>query len=77
MSALKISRMALSRPCPGPFTKTLASRIKKSRDLLAAVSAAFFAANPVDLRFPLKPQAPDELQHKTSPLMLVIVTIVL
>jgi hypothetical protein len=55
----------------------LASRIAKSRDFFAAVSAAFLAAKPVDLRLPLKPQAPAELQHNTSPLIFVIVTIVL
>lgn len=70
-------RIAVSRPRPGPFTRTRACLIPWATDCLAAVVAAVFAANGVAFRDPLKPQAPEEDQVMTSPLLLVTVMIVL
>ena len=70
-------RIAVSLPAPGPFTNTFACFIPWSSDDFAAISAAVFAANGVDFRAPLKPQAPAEDQEITSPFKLVIVIIVL
>src|SRR5699024_12470472 len=69
-------RIAASRPAPGPFTETSNVFIFVSSADLAAVSAAICAANGVDLREPLKPSAPAELQPITFPCQSVIVTIV-
>src|SRR5699024_8358197 len=70
-------RIAASRPAPGPFTATSRDFMPLSTADFAAVSAAICAANGVDLRDPLKPSAPAELQPITLPPVSVIVTIVL
>src|SRR3954471_18680308 len=69
--------MAVSRPEPGPFTKTSTLRMPCSCALRAAFSAAICAANGVDLREPLKPTWPAEAQLITLPLGSVMDTIVL
>src|SRR5262245_49951186 len=66
-----------SRPWPGPRTRTSTSCIPNLRALDAACSAARVAANGVLLRVPLKPAVPAEAQHRTSPFMSVMVTMVL
>src|SRR5688572_14873164 len=71
------ARSALSRPAPGPFTKTATERIPCSIALRHASSAASCAANGVDLREPLKPRDPALDQATVFPLTSVIVTIVL
>src|SRR6201999_3672257 len=71
------ARRALSRPAPGPFTKTTTERTPCSMALRAASSAASCAANGVLLREPLKPREPALAQDTTSPPMSVMVTIVL
>ncbi len=71
------ARSALSRPAPGPFTKTATERIPCSCARRAASSAASCAAKGVDLREPLKPRAPADDQATALPLMSVIVTTVL
>src|SRR5215211_4666668 len=70
-------RIAVSRPEPGPLTKTSTLRMPCSCALRAAFSAAICAANGVDLREPLKPTWPAEAQLITLPLGSVIDTIVL
>ena len=50
--------MAVSRPEPGPFTKTSTLRMPCSMARRAAFSAAICAANGVDLREPLNPTWP-------------------
>src|SRR5688500_3122158 len=70
-------RMAVSRPEPGPFTKTSTLRMPCSWALRAALSAAICAANGVDLREPLKPTWPADAQLITLPMGSVIATIVL
>src|SRR5690606_19569218 len=70
-------RMAVSRPEPGPFTKTSTLRMPCSIARRAADSAACCAANGVDLREPLNPTWPEEAQEITLPLGSVIETIVL
>src|SRR3954465_14270231 len=70
-------RMAVSRPEPGPFTKTSTLRIPCSCALRAALSAAICAANGVDLREPLKPTWPALAHEITLPIGAVIETIVL
>src|SRR3954449_10740883 len=70
-------RIAVSRPEPGPFTKTSTLRTPCSCALRAAFSAAICAANGVDLREPLKPTWPAEAQLITLPVGSVIDTIVL
>src|SRR5215472_1335573 len=69
--------IAVSRPEPGPLTKTSTLRMPCSIARLAAASAAICAANGVDLREPLKPTCPDEAQEITLPPGSVIETIVL
>src|SRR3954451_18194096 len=69
--------MAVSRPEPGPFTKTSTLRIPCSIARRAAASAANCAANGVDLREPLKPTWPEEAQEITAPVGSVMETIVL
>ena len=69
--------MALSRPEPGPFTRTSSSFTPNLLARSAQVSAARWAAKGVLLRLPLKPEVPAVAQHRTSPLTSVIVTIVL
>src|SRR4051812_34237411 len=70
-------RMAVSRPEPGPLTKTSTLRIPCSCALRAAFSAAICAANGVDLREPLNPTWPALAQEITAPLGSVIETMVL
>src|SRR3954471_3170169 len=70
-------RIAVSRPDPGPFTKTSTLRMPCSCALRAAASAVIWAANGVDLREPLKPTWPAEAQLMTFPFGSVIDTIVL
>src|SRR3954462_15154983 len=70
-------RIAVSRPEPGPLTKTSTFFMPCSAALRAAFSAAIWAANGVDLREPLKPTWPLEAQLITLPCGSVIETIVL
>ena len=70
-------RMAVSRPEPGPFTKTSTFFMPCSCARLAACSAAICAAYGVDLRDPLKPTSPDEAQEMTAPVVSVMDTMVL
>src|SRR3954463_740905 len=70
-------RIAVSRPEPGPFTKTSTFFTPCSCALRAQFSAAICAANGVDLREPLNPTWPDEAQAMTLPWGSVIETIVL
>src|ERR1019366_2153472 len=68
------ARRALSRPAPGPFTKTATERTPCSIALRAASSAASCAAKGVLLREPLKPREP-ALDHATVlPFTSVMVT---
>lgn len=69
--------IALSRPDPGPLTRTSNSRTPNLAARSAQISAARWAANGVLLRLPLKPAVPAVAQHKTSPAGSVTVTIVL
>ena len=69
--------MALSRPDPGPLTRTSTSRIPNFVAFSAACWAAHWPANGVLLRLPLKPLVPALAQHNVSPLESVIVTVVL
>src|SRR5690242_12378691 len=69
--------MAVSRPEPGPLTKTSTLRMPCSIARRAAASAASCAANGVDLREPLKPTWPAEAQEITAPVGSVIDTMVL
>src|ERR1700712_5881836 len=69
--------MAVSRPEPGPLTKTSTFLTPCSCAWRAADSAESWAANGVDLREPLKPTVPDEAQLSTAPLGSVMVTMVL
>src|SRR3954447_4295387 len=70
-------RMAVSRPDPGPFTKTSTFFRPCSWARLAADSAAICAANGVDLREPLKPTSPAEAHEMTAPDGSVMDTMVL
>src|SRR3954463_1066933 len=70
-------RIAVSRPEPGPFTKTSTLRMPCSCALRAAFSAAICAANGVDLREPLKPTWPALAHEITLPWGSVIETMVL
>src|SRR5215469_4890783 len=70
-------RMAVSRPEPGPLTKTSTLRMPCSMARRAAASAAICAAYGVDLRDPLNPTWPEEAQEMTLPTGSVIDTIVL
>ena len=70
-------RMAVSRPEPGPRTRTSTLRTPCSMARLAQASAASWAANGVDLREPLKPTLPAEAQASTLPSGSAIETIVL
>src|SRR4051812_32418133 len=69
--------MAVSRPEPGPLTKTSTLRMPCSIARRAAASAASCAANGVDLREPLKPTCPAEAQEITAPVGSVMDTMVL
>src|SRR5439155_8129890 len=70
-------RIAVSRPEPGPFTKTSTFWRPCSWAPRAAFSAASCAANGVDLREPLKPTLPALAHEIVLPCRSVIVTIVL
>src|SRR6478752_6884619 len=70
-------RIAVSRPEPGPFTKTSTFFTPCSCALRAALSAASCAANGVDLREPLKPTWPEDAHAMTLPCGSVIDTMVL
>src|SRR6218665_913246 len=70
-------RIAVSRPEPGPLTKTSTFFIPCSSACRAADSAASCAAKGVDLLDPLKPTPPAEAQLITAPVVSVIDTIVL
>src|SRR3954463_5198017 len=70
-------RIAVSRPEPGPFTNTSTFFMPCSAALRAALSAAIWAANGVDLREPLKPTWPAEAHAITAPFGSVIDTMVL
>jgi hypothetical protein len=70
-------RIAVSRPEPGPFTKTSTFFIPCSIAWRPADSAAIPAANGVDLREPLKPTVPPEAHAITAPEGSVMVTWVL
>src|SRR3954467_5233725 len=70
-------RIAVSRPDPGPLTKTSIFFMPCSIARRPAASAAICAAKGVDLREPLKPTVPAEAQEITAPFGSVIVMIVL
>ena len=70
-------RTAISRPDPGPRTKTSTCRKPCSWARRAAASAVICAANGVLLREPLKPFAPALDQAITLPVGSVSVTMVL
>src|ERR1700712_5019502 len=70
-------RIAVSRPEPGPLTKTSTLRMPCSCARRAADSAGPSGGNGVDLREPLKPTWPAEAQAITLPEGSVIETIVL
>src|SRR5690606_2253521 len=70
-------RMAVSRPEPGPLTKTSTLRTPCSWARRAAASAAICAANGVDLRDPLKPTCPELAHEITAPVGSVMLTMVL
>src|SRR3954453_14877671 len=70
-------RMAVSRPEPGPLTKTSTFCRPCSMPLRAAESAVTCAANGVDLREPLKPAPPADSHAMTLPSRSVRATIVL
>src|SRR3954471_17849503 len=70
-------RMAVSRPEPGPFTKTSTFWSPCSMPFLAAASAVTWAANGVDLREPLKPAPPADSHAITLPSRSVRATMVL
>src|SRR5581483_3186108 len=70
-------RIAVSRPEPGPLTKTSTFCRPCSIPLRAAASAVTCAANGVDLRDPLKPAEPADSQTITFPSLSVSATIVL
>src|ERR1700709_738862 len=70
-------RIAVSRPEPGPFTKTSTFFMPCSAALRAALSAALCAANGGGLREPLKPTCPLDAHAITAPVGSVIETMVL
>src|SRR6185437_15507753 len=69
--------MAVSRPEPGPLTKTSTLRMPCSMARRAAASAAICAAYGVDLRDPLNPTWPADAHEMTFPVGSVIEMIVL
>src|SRR5579884_4115365 len=75
--AVASERMAVSRPEPGPLTRTSTVRRPISRATPPARSAAWPAANGVPLREPRNPRAPALDQAITLPSGSVIVTRVL
>src|SRR6478672_4875595 len=77
MPAVCRAVIALSRPEPGPFTRTSNSFTPYLEAFSAACCPAHWPANGVLLRLPLKPQVPALAQHRASPFVSVIVTTVL
>src|SRR5215471_11584641 len=75
--AVDKARTALSRPEPGPDTRTSTVRKPLSLALLAAVIAACCAANGVPLRDPRNPSEPALDQEITLPSWSQMVTMVL
>jgi len=69
--------MALSRPEPGPETRTSTERTPWSRAALAALTAACCAAKGVPLREPRKPSEPELFHETVLPCWSVMVTMVL
>src|SRR5262249_23375680 len=69
--------IALSRPLPGPLTRTSSSRTPNLAAFSAHCCAAIWPAKGVLLRLALKPLVPALAQHKVSPLVSVMVTLVL
>src|SRR6185295_3177774 len=69
--------MALSRPEPGPFTRTSSSLTPYLAAFSAACCPAHWPAKGVDFRLPLKPLVPALAQQSVSPLVSVMVTVVL
>jgi hypothetical protein len=69
--------IALSRPLPGPLTRTSSSLTPNLAAFSAHCCAAIWPANGVLLREPLNPLVPALAQHSVSPLVSVIVTLVL
>ena len=69
--------MALSRPDPGPQTRTSTSFTPNFAAFSAACCAAICPAKGVLLRLPLNPHVPALAQHNASPLVSVMVTVVL
>lgn len=69
--------MALSRPEPGPLTRTYISLTPNLAAFSAACCAAHWPAKGVLLRLPLNPHVPALDQHSVSPRVSVIVTVVL
>src|SRR5215218_5153813 len=69
--------IALSRPDPGPWTRTWTRRTPRLIASLAACSDATVAANGVDVLDPLKPALPDEPHATVFPRASVIVIVVL
>src|SRR5215213_4015480 len=69
--------IAVSRPEPGPLTKTSIFFIPWSIARRPAASAAICAANGVDLREPLKPTVPAEGHEFTAPVGSVLVNVLL
>src|SRR5205823_6145786 len=67
---------ALSRPAPGPFTRTSISLTPNLDALAAHSSADRCAANGVPLRLTLDPTAPPDEWHNVSQFEPVIVTLV-
>src|ERR1700756_3508924 len=70
-------RMAVSRPDPGPLTRTSTLRTPCSIARRAQASAASWAAKGVDLREPLKPTLPADAQASPLPSGSLMETIVL
>ncbi len=69
--------IALSRPPPGPLTRTSTSLMPNFFAFSAACCAAHWPAKGVLLRLPLKPDVPALAQQSVSPLISVTVTVVL
>src|SRR5438105_7861762 len=69
--------IALSRPPPGPLTRTSSSLTPNFEAFSAHCWAAHWPANGVLFRLPLKPQVPPLAQQRASPFVSVIVTVVL
>src|SRR5204863_7585611 len=77
MPAVCKAVMALSRPEPGPLTRTSNSFTPYFDAFSAACWPAHWPAKGLLLRLPLKPQVPALAQHKASPLVADIETTVL